>query len=84
MDWHDLVFSIGGIIFALALLPSLFGEHKPSYITSSITSSVLSIFAITYADLGFEYSAIVTFITAGLWLILTYQSLKKEGLWQNL
>jgi hypothetical protein len=79
MDWHDLVFSIGGIVFALALLPSLFGTHKPEFITSCLTSTVLSMFSLTYFDLDFEYSGTITAITSLMWLSLAWQVGKQEG-----
>jgi hypothetical protein len=71
---QDLIFSLGGIIFMVALIPSLVSENKPNYKTSILTSIVLYTFSITYISLDLTYSSIVSFITATLWLILFYQS----------
>lgn len=70
--WHDWVFTIGGLVFILALLPSVFGpnENKPSWITSLGTMIVLIVFAYTYFDLNLETSGWTTLVTAGFWYSL--------------
>jgi hypothetical protein len=75
---NDLVFTIGSIVFLIALIPSLTSENKPDKTTSAITSSVLFLFTLNYLSIGLYISAFVGFITAFAWLILYRQANKKE------
>lgn len=69
----DIIFTVGGVIFAVALLPSVFGENKPAWKTSLITAVVLTVYAITFATIGFVFSATMNTITAIMWFVLFAQ-----------
>lgn len=71
--WQDNVFTFGSLIFVLALLPTLFGEFKPSLWTSIMTGSVLAVYTYTFYSLKFWYSAGMTCLTSICWLILAIQ-----------
>ncbi len=73
MLWQDWVFSIGTIIFAIALVPTLVSKNKPALSTSFTTGVVLLVFAITYVTLSLWFSAITTTITGTIWLIIFSQ-----------
>lgn len=72
-SWQDIVLSAGSLIFAFALLPSVFSPNKPSLWTSLSTGIVLAIFTIVYASLSLWYAVTTTALTAVLWLILAFQ-----------
>jgi hypothetical protein len=73
--WQDIVLAIGSLIFALALLPSVFSQHKPALWTSGLTGVVLVIFAVTYASLTLWYATVTTSLAAILWLVLAVQKM---------
>lgn len=73
MIWQDFAFTAGSLIFVVALLPAVFGKDKPPMSTSSITGSVLGVFAVTYLTLDLYLSAGITAITAAMWWTLFYQ-----------
>ncbi len=77
MHWQDLVFSIGSWIFIICIIPTIRGKQKPEFSTSSITSIVLSIFALTYLTLGLWLSFVATVGTSICWGILAYQRYKQ-------
>lgn len=73
MIWQDLVFTAGTIVFAAALLPSLFGKNKPELSTSLTTGSVSAVFAFTYFSLHLVFSSILTGVNSLFWFILAVQ-----------
>jgi hypothetical protein len=82
MQWQDLVFAGGTIIMTIALLPSVFSNHKPALTTSVITGLVMLIFTTTYFTLGFIVATITAFFNCCLWVLLAgqkYRQPKKEA-----
>lgn len=75
MLWQDWVLTGGLIIFAFALLPSLFSKDKPALSTSLMTGITLSVFSFVYLTLSLWISAITTIITGVLWLTLAVQKI---------
>lgn len=78
MVWQDIVITIGQIIFAAALIPSIRGADKPAFSTSSITGSILAIFGITFATLQFWGSMLLSSLVAIEWFILAVQKFQME------
>lgn len=78
MQWQDLVFSIGNLVFAIALIPSLISKNKPAFTTSFIIGLVLIAFAVAYASMNMWLSLVMVTISAGLWLILAYQKYRQD------
>lgn len=68
--WQDLVFSVGSVIFAIALLPSVLGPDKPDSRTSFLTGGILLVYVVAFATLGLWYAALTDAVVAVLWLIL--------------
>jgi hypothetical protein len=77
MLWQDYVFTIGGIIFILALIPSITGKDKPALTSSLSTGIVLVIYAVTYITLSLWYSALTISLTALCWFILAFQKYRQ-------
>jgi len=75
--WQELIFTVGGFVFFLALLPSIFSKDKPAFATSVVTASFLSLFVVAFASLELWWSAIAQAAGALAWWILTLQSWKK-------
>ena len=71
----DFVFSIGAIVFSLALIPSVISSEKPNLWTSISTAIILTIFSMTYLSIEFYYAAATTATTAVLWWLLFWQKL---------
>lgn len=71
--WQDGVLTGGALVFMFALLPSVFGEDKPSPWTSLSTAATLYVFAGVYTTLGFTFAALTTAATATLWTTLLIQ-----------
>jgi hypothetical protein len=78
MVWQDAVLSIGGLIFILALLPSIFGPDKPAFLTSLLNTIVVSSFMIVYLSFSLWLSAVTTGLTASMWLILAFQKYQRK------
>lgn len=73
----DLIFTLAEVFFSVALLPSLLkrsGAHMPT-ITSAATAGLLFLWAVTFIELGFVYSAGVIAVSGVLWVVLMYQRL---------
>ena len=71
--WQDLVFTVGGGMFFLALLPTLLGKNKPALSTSLLTGGILFVFALTYMTMGMLFSAVATGLTSATWLTIAAQ-----------
>ncbi len=75
MSWQDIVLSVGLMMFAIALVPSVLSRDKPATSTSLMTGTVMLAFTAVYASLGLWFTTVVNFITAGLWFTLFVQKL---------
>jgi hypothetical protein len=71
--WQDWVFSVGQLVFLVALLPCIIGDNKPEWSTSLITAITLSFFAYTYTTLRLTCSALTAALVAGAWWVLFVQ-----------
>jgi len=76
--WQDLVFTVGGGMFFLALLPTLLGKYKPALSTSLLTGSILGVFACTYMTMDMTLSFIATLLTSVTWLTIAAQTWRKR------
>lgn len=81
MLWQDYVFSSAAIAFSYALIPQIvkgLRERKAdiSTQTSIITSAGLYVCSITAYTLGLYLTTILYLVTAILWSILLYQSVR--------
>ena len=73
MQWQDWVFTVGQIIFLIALIPTLKGKNKPEISTSAVTSLILAVFAFTYFSLKFWFSAASSIAMTIAWATLAIQ-----------
>lgn len=73
MIWQDAVLLVGQIIFAIALLPSIFSKDKPALATSIINFVVLYIIGFVNITLKLYGFAAGIFIVGVLWNILAVQ-----------
>ena len=71
--WQDVVLAVSFLAFNIALLPSVFGKHKPAIGTSILTATFLIPGLIVYYDLSLWYSTAMTLINFLLWVILAFQ-----------
>jgi hypothetical protein len=76
MSWQDIVYSVGNLIFALSLIPSIRSDDKPHLYTSIPTAALLLVFAFTSYTLGLIMTAVVTLIGSALWAVLAVQKIK--------
>jgi len=74
LPWQEVVFTVGGFMFFVALLPSIFFDNKPAFSTSLMTASFLSLFVVAFATLDLWWSAGAQALGALAWWILTIQS----------
>jgi hypothetical protein len=75
MEWQDVVFGVGSILFILALLPALIKREGPPLSTCLLTGSVLLVFSLKYLSLDLRFAAVTAFLSAALWLGLAVQKL---------
>jgi len=75
MFWQDWVLTAGSLIFAFALIPSVFSQHKPALSTSLMTGAVLLVFSFVYLTLSLWFASITTLTTGTLWFTLAIQKI---------
>ena len=75
MKWQDWVLSVGNIIIAVALIPTILGPSKPAILTSILTATVLYSFGICFFTLKLKLSCVTVSIAATLWLVLLIQAI---------
>lgn len=71
MIWQDTIFTIGGIVFAVGLIPQLrdcLEGYTLNLWTAATTTIVLSVYCVTYASLGLWLSAVPC--TATVWALI--------------
>ncbi len=71
--WQDYLFLVGGVVFIVSLLPSLFSKDKPNWLTSVTTSFFLFCYVVAYFTLCLKFAAVTTLVTAGIWLVMFVQ-----------
>lgn len=71
--WQDYVLAVGAFLFTIALIPTLRGKNKPAFSTSVITSTVLWVFAGTYATLELWLATVAQVVGACAWGVLAWQ-----------
>ncbi len=77
MAWQDVVFTVGSLIFSVALVPSVLSKDKPALSTSLSTGVVLAVYAFTFTTLNLWFSTISVSITCIMWLTLAFQKYKQ-------
>lgn len=79
MIWQDLVFMIGGFIFAPSLVFMIRARSKPPVATSLPTAAVLTIYLVCYATMSFWLAFLSTALAALAWWILFMQGRKRKN-----
>lgn len=76
--WQDLIFGVGGLVFFLALIPSIRGKNKPEVSTSIVTIFVLASYCVAQVSLGLYLAAAMSVLTIFGYAILAYQVLQRK------
>lgn len=77
--WQDLVFSIGSVIFTIALIPAIVKRRYPPMSTCLLTSSMLIVYAITDATLNLWFSTIASIISAIIWTFMGVKQIDRDN-----
>ena len=77
-SWQDLVFTIGQLVFLVALIPALLSPDKPPAISSFLMGTVLLVFAIAFASLTLWFAAVTVALVGGLWYVLAGQKIRQR------
>lgn len=79
MIWQDFVIGLMGIVFIYSLLPQIFkifkGEGDISLQTSGLTGTGMIVLSYTQLTLTLIFSAVISAITAILWLTIFFQTI---------
>lgn len=73
MSWQDLLFAVGSIVFAIALVPSIRSADKPALSTSLLTGGVLATYVVAFATLNLWYAAATDAVCVAAWFVLAWQ-----------
>jgi len=74
--WQDIIYGIGGLVFAVALLPAVFSKSKPPLSTSVMTLVTLAIFSVASLSLNLYLAAVTQIMAALMWGTLAVQKLR--------
>jgi len=66
--WQDIVFSLGSIVFTIALIPAILERRYPPASTCVLTGVMVGVYAATDLTLELWFSAITSAISALLWI----------------
>jgi len=71
LKWQDGVFTLGGLLFAIALLPTILNPSAfIPRVTSILTAAVLTVYGLTFLTLKLKLSTISTLLTGVMWWII--------------
>ena len=70
---QDAVFTIGTVIFTIALVPTLRDPQKPPLGTSIPITLTLTAFALSFLSLGLWFTAVATAIECACWGAVAFQ-----------
>ena len=74
MIWQDVVFGVGGFVFAASLVPTIRARQKPAPSTCLLTAGVLTAYLLALGTLGLWLGTASTSMTALAWYVLAWQS----------
>lgn len=75
-NWQDIVFGVGGFIFAMALIPSILHKaNKPAAATSLITAVLLTLYCACFLTLNLLLGFLSGLLSATAWWILFVQKI---------
>jgi tryptophan-rich sensory protein len=77
-QWQDIALATSTCVFNIALLPSVFGKHKPALGTCALTATFLCVNITAYFTLRLWYAAAMAFINLCLWATLLIQVYMRE------
>lgn len=84
MIWQDYVFTIGGFVFALALLPTVRNpEARVPARTSVSTAAVLTVYVFTQWSLRVHLGAIAGSLTALSWWFIAWKRRTRKFTWSR-
>ncbi len=78
MSWQDIILTIGNLLLAASLIPSVTGSDKPALSTSLLTGSILLTFAVVYTTLSLWASVFAISLNIALWLVLAVQKYRQQ------
>jgi hypothetical protein len=78
MSWQDTVLSIGSLLLAASLIPSVVSSDKPAISTSILTGSILFIFSVVYATLSLWAAVFANSLSVTLWFVLAAQKYRQH------
>ena len=76
--WQDLVFSLGSIVFTIALIPAILEKRSPPASTCVLTGAMVGVYAATDLTLELWFSAITSAISALLWIWMGIKQIDKN------
>jgi ABC-type cobalamin transport system permease subunit len=76
--WQDIIFSIGSIIFTIALIPAILERKYPPISTCILTGVMIGVYAATDLTLELWFSAITSAISALLWIWMGIKQIDKN------
>jgi hypothetical protein len=68
--WQDIVFTVGSIMFTIALIPAILEKKYPPRSTCFITGVMLVLYSITDLTLGLWFSTISGIVSAIIWTMM--------------
>ena len=78
MVWQDIGFGIASVLLSIVLIPQFVDVLKLkiriNIATGLLTGSVLGCMAIMYGTLGLPIASITSWVTAGMWVIMSAYS----------
>lgn len=75
MKWQDAVFSVGEVVFATGLIPSVTQHNPPAPITSASTAIMLMAFCFVHYSYKLWLTLTLTMATIGAWWWLFLQGI---------
>jgi len=76
--WQDLVFSLGSIVFTIALIPAIIEKRYPPMSTCITTAIMLVVYAITDATLNLWLSTIAAIMSAAIWAMMGVKQIEQH------
>lgn len=77
-SWQDIVFSLGSIVFTMALVPAIIRKRYPPISTCVLTATMLIVYAVTDATLGLWFSTITTIASSIIWMVMGVKQINKN------
>lgn len=78
MRWQDIVLSLSGLVFSIALIPTILSKEKPALTTDLLTCLFVALNALAFLTLSLWFAAATSTLNFIVWFVIFTQKYRQD------